>query len=290
MMDNRHISGGDFYMTMSDDYTQLGPHAFFDLSQFAHRAIFDGVEYVWEALAHIPAYVDTFFAHLDLDHRVAGEVEPGTLIVGERITVASGAVVEAGVQIRGRDIYIGPGAVLEAGAYLKGEKIYIGPGALVERAWLKGQRILVDRGAKVLVNTRLRDNVIIGEEAEAGFSADIKNAVFLPRATAAHFVYAGDSLVGRGVNLADKTTLSNLRHDGRAPRVRVGDDLVDTGLRKFGAVIGDGVRTGCVTTTNPGTLVGPGVWTYDHTVLSGVIPANTIVKHRQTNENVVKGG
>jgi UDP-N-acetylglucosamine diphosphorylase / glucose-1-phosphate thymidylyltransferase / UDP-N-acetylgalactosamine diphosphorylase / glucosamine-1-phosphate N-acetyltransferase / galactosamine-1-phosphate N-acetyltransferase len=266
----------------------LRPAAFFDLSQFTHRAIFDGVEYVWEALAAIPGYIDRFFTRLDADYQVTGEVEPGALLLGERITIAPGAVVEAGVQIRGRDIYIGPGAVLEAGAYLKGEKIYIGPGALVERAWLKGQRILVDRGAKVLVNTRLRDNVMIGEEAEAGFSADIKNAVFLPRAAAAHFVYAGDSLVGQGVNLADKTTLSNLRHDGRAPRVRVGDESVDTGLRKFGAVIGDGVRTGCVTTTNPGTLVSPGVWTYDHTVLSGVIPANTIVKHRQTNESVAR--
>ena len=126
--------------------------------------------------------------------------------------------------------------------------------------------------------------MLLGEGAEAGFAADIKNAVFLPDAAAAHFVYAGDSLVGRGVNLADKTTLSNLRHDGQAPRVRVGETVVDSGLRKFGAVIGDGVRTGCVTTTNPGTLVGPGVWTYDHAVLSGIVAPDTIVKHRQANE------
>ena len=250
---------------MTHDATDLRPEAFFDLSDFAHRALFDGKTYVWEALGAIPAYIDAFCADLDFNAGVAGNVEPGALILGERIAVA-------------------PGAVIEAGAYIKGERIYVGPGALVERAWLKGQRILIDRDAKVLVNTRLRDNVILSEGAEAGFAADIKNAVFLPHAAAAHFVYAGDSLVGRRVNLADKTTLSNLRHDGQAPRLRVGDDLIDSGLRKFGAIIGDGVRTGCVTTTNPGTLVGPGVWTYDHSVLSGIIPPDTIIKHRQANE------
>ncbi|MFN8498270.1 MAG: hypothetical protein U0641_10475 [Anaerolineae bacterium] len=271
---------------MSDETlaASLAPDAFFDLTDFAHRALFDGKQYVWEAIAVIGEYIDGFFAGLTIDDGILGDVEDGVVIRGERIAVAPGAVIEAGAQIRGRDIVIAEGAVIEAGAYIKGEKVYIGPGALVERAWLKGQRIIVDRKAKVLVNTRLRDNVIIGEEAEAGFAADIKNAVFLPRAAAAHFVYAGDSLVGRRVNLADKTTLSNLRHDGRAPKVRVGGETLDSGLRKFGAVVGDDVRTGCVTTLNPGTLVGRGVWTYDHTVLSGVVAAHQIVKHRQTNE------
>lgn len=273
---------------MTDELAALRPEAYFDLEGFGHRALFDSKQYVWEALNAIPAYVDQFWASLNPSQKIEGDVEPGALLLADRLTVAPGAVVEAGVQIRGRDIYIGPGAVLEAGAYLKGEKIYIGEGALVERAWLKGKRILVDRRAKVLVNTRLRDNVILGEDAEAGFAADIKNAVFLPKSAAAHFVYAGDSLVGRGVNLADKTTLSNLRHDGRAPRIWVGETTVDSGLRKFGAVVGDGVRTGCVTTMNPGTLVGPGVWTYDHTVLSGVVAPRHIVKHRQQNETVEK--
>ncbi len=266
----------------------LRPEAYFDLSEFAHRALFDGKTYVWEALTAIGDYIDGFFATLTPNQQIEGQVEDGVIIQGERITIAPGAVVEAGVQIRGRDIVIAEGAMLEAGAYLKGEKIYIGPGALVERAWLKGSRILVDRQAKVLVNTRLRDNVLLGEGAEAGFSADIKNAVFLPRSAAAHFVYAGDSLVGRGVNLADKTTLSNLRHDGKAPRVQVEGESLDTGVRKFGAVVGDGVRTGCVTTLNPGTLLGPGCWTYDHTVLSGVILPHQIVKHKQGNEVVTK--
>lgn len=269
---------------MTHGTPDLHPEAYFDLSDFAHRALFDGKTYVWEALEAIPGYVDAFCRGLDFNAGVVGDVEPGALILGERIVVARGAVIEAGAQIRGRDIYIAEGATLEAGAYIKGEGIYIGPGALIERAWLKGRRILVDRGAKVLVNSRLRDNVILSEGVEAGFAADIKNAVFLPHAAAAHFVYAGDSLVGRRVNLADKTTLSNLRHDGRAPLIRAGDTVIDTGRRKFGAVIGDDVRTGCVTTTNPGTLVGSGVWTYDHSVLSGVIPPNSIIKHRQVNE------
>ncbi|MFN8474744.1 MAG: hypothetical protein U0822_21315 [Anaerolineae bacterium] len=262
----------------------LAPEAFFDLTDFAHRALFEGKQYVWDAIPAIGEYIDGFFARLAIEPGILGDVEEGVVIRGERIHVAPGAVIETGAQIRGRDIVIAEGAMIEAGAYIKGEKIYIGPGALVERAWLKGQRIIIDRKAKVLVNTRLRDNVIIGEEAEAGFSADIKNAVFLPRSAAAHFVYAGDSLVGRRVNLADKTTLSNLRHDGKAPKIRAGGETLDTGIRKFGAVVGDDVRTGCVTTLNPGTLVGPGVWTYDHTVLSGVVSPNQIIKHRQSNE------
>ena len=265
---------------MTHGTPDLRPEAYFDLSDFTHRALFDGRTYVWEALEAIPGYVDAFCAGLDFNAGVVGDVEPGALILGERIVVARGAVIEAGAQIRGRDIYIAEGATLEAGAYIKGEGIYIGPGALIERAWLKGRRILVDRGAKVLVNSRLRDNVILSEGVEAGFAADIKNAVFLPHAAAAHFVYAGDSLVGRRVNLADKTTLSNLRHDSRAPRLRVGETALDSGLRKFGAILGDKAEVGCNAVLNPGTVMGPRALVTPTVVVTGYIPPATIAHVR----------
>ena len=103
--------------------TGSAPDAFFDLTDFAHRALFDGKQYVWEAIAAIGEYIDGFFDGMRIEDGILGDVEDGVVIRGERIAVAPGAVIEAGAQIRGRDIVIAEGAVIEAGAYIKGEKV-----------------------------------------------------------------------------------------------------------------------------------------------------------------------
>ncbi|MFQ5693354.1 MAG: glucose-1-phosphate thymidylyltransferase, partial [Nitrospinota bacterium] len=107
-------------------------------------------------------------------------------------------------------------------------------------------------------------------------------------AEAGHFAYVGDSLLGRRVNLGAGTKLANLQlrtPDQKAGReahsivLGRGDDRIDTGLRKLGAVLGDDVEIGCNTVTSPGTLVGPRTWIYSTTtVRKGFYPADAIVR------------
>ena len=158
------------------------------------------------------------------------------------------------------DIYIGPGAVVEPGAYIAGPA-WIGPKAQVRHgAYLRGQ-------------------VFIAAGSLVGHATEVKHSILLPGAHAPHFNYVGDSILGRGVNLGAGTKLSNLTV------VSVKDQVFDTGLAKLGAILGDGVQTGCNSVLNPGTLMGPGCLVYANaSVPKGYYPAQTIIKLRQTFE------
>lgn len=132
-------------------------------------------------------------------------------------------------------ISIGRGSVVEPGAYIKGP-------------CLIGENCVVRHGAY------LRGDVIAGTGVVIGHDTEAKNALFLNGAHAAHFAYVGDSILGNRVNLGAGTKLANLRLNNKSIHV----DGVDTGIRKFGAILGDDAQTGCNSVLNPGTLVGKG--------------------------------
>ena len=123
----------------------------------------------------------------------------------------------------------------------------VGPHALIEGpAWL-GPGAVVGHGAY------LRGNVVLAPKAKAGHATEVKRSVFLPAAAAPHFNYVGDSVLGSRVNLGAGVKLANFR--ALTGTVKVAG--VDTGLRKFGAALGDDVSLGCNGVTAPGTVVGP---------------------------------
>lgn len=222
------------------------PQDYFDLSGFAHRAIFDGVDTVWEVLARIRDVIMDY-AKRHGDPRIQGTVSPGAWVDD--------------------DVYIGPGVIVEPGAYIQGPTV-IGEGSVIRH------------GAYI------RGDCIIGRHCIVGHATEMKKSIMLDESHAPHFNYVGDSIIGRRVNLGAGTRLSNFKSDGSLIEVQYGDRRIPTGLRKFGAILGDGVSTGCNCVASPGTLVGPETLIYPSTVLKGVYPARSIVKLRQKIEIV----
>ena len=93
--------------------------------------------------------------------------------------------------------------------------------------------------------------------------------MLLPNAKAPHFNYVGDSVVGSHANLGAGVILSNLRNDGRENKVKINNKRVNTGLRKFGALVGERVQIGCNSVSNPGTIISPDCMAWPNTTLSG---------------------
>lgn len=159
-------------------------------------------------------------------------------------------------------ISIGKNTIIEPGAYIKGPCII-------------GAHCTVRHGAYI------RGNVITGDHCLIGHDTEIKNSILLGHAHAAHFAYLGDTIIGNRVNLGAGTKCANLKLDNGNVTVLYQKQRLDTGLRKFGAIIGDDSQLGCNAVTNPGTLLGKNVLCYPIVNISGFVPSNSIVKSIQ---------
>lgn len=170
------------------------------------------------------------------------------------------------------------GQVME-GAYLLGDKIFIGPGSVVEPGVFIKSPTYIGANTQVRQGAYIRGNALVGDHCVVGHATEVKNAIFLNRAQAGHFAYVGDSILGNQVNLGAGTKLANVKLNRTNVTVKVGEQAYATGLRKLGAILGDGVQIGCNAVLNPGTLLGPGCMAYALSLLRGYYPANTIIKH-----------
>ncbi|DAC48643.1 MAG TPA: hypothetical protein D7H92_02985, partial [Candidatus Poseidoniales archaeon] len=109
-----------------------------------------------------------------------------------------------------------------------------------------------------------------------GHATETKHAILLPGAKAPHFNYVGDSILGKGANLGAGTKLSNLRNDGGEVHLRHGGQRIPSGLRKFGAVLGEGVATGCNSVMNPGVVLGCNSVVWPNVTVTGVHEADSL--------------
>ncbi len=177
---------------------------------------------------------------------------------------------------------------LPAGVHVMEGPIAIGKGCRIEPGALLRGPLVIGDGCEIRTGAYVRGRVVIGNGCVVGAHSEVKGAIFLDGAHAPHQNYVGDSILGRDVNLGAGTILSNVKNVGREVSFRHGEEVVQTGLRKLGAVLGDGCRTGCNSVLNPGVLMGPGCVTYPGVCLrSGFYPAGTLVKLRQTHQQVV---
>ena len=168
-----------------------------------------------------------------------------------------------------------PTAVIEGPVWLEAGA-GIGPYAYVQGpAWIMA-------GAQVGHAAMLRGGVLMGPRAKVGHASEAKHALLLAGAQVPHFNYVGDAVIGHGVNLGAGVKLANLRV--MPGGVAVGG--VATGLRKLGAILGDGVSIGCNAVLAPGTVIGRDTIVYDGATVRGVVPARSIVKLRPTLEVV----
>jgi UDP-N-acetylglucosamine diphosphorylase / glucose-1-phosphate thymidylyltransferase / UDP-N-acetylgalactosamine diphosphorylase / glucosamine-1-phosphate N-acetyltransferase / galactosamine-1-phosphate N-acetyltransferase len=143
-----------------------------------------------------------------------------------------------------------PLAVIE-GVVLIGEGTRLLPGVFIEG------NVVIGRHCKIGPNCYLRGNTSIGDGCHVGNAVEIKNSILLSKTNVGHLSYVGDSILGERVNFGAGTITSNLRHDGTNHRTLVDGALVDTGRRKFGTIVGDGVHTGIQTTIYPGRKLFP---------------------------------
>jgi len=147
-----------------------------------------------------------------------------------------------------------PLAVID-GVVRIGEGTRILPGVLIEG------NVVIGKNCKIGPNCYLRGHTSIGDQCHVGNAVEIKNSILLSKTNVGHLSYVGDSILGERVNFGAGTVTSNLRHDGKNHRTLVEGSLMDTGRRKFGTIIGDGVHTGIQTAIYPGRKLFPGTST-----------------------------
>src|SRR6267378_6434173 len=175
----------------------------------------------------------------------------------------------------------------EGVAYV-GENVFIGEGTVVEDgAMIKGPAI-IGRNCEIRHNAYIRENVIVGDNCVIGNSSEVKNSLLFNKAGAPHFNYIGDSIVGYKAHLGAGVKISNIKIVQGNVTVEMNGKPFDTGLRKFGALLGDNVDVGCNAVLNPGTIVGRGSVIYPNTNWRGVLAENMIVKNKAQQEVVVK--
>jgi len=169
-----------------------------------------------------------------------------------------------------------------------GEKVFIGEGTVVEDgAMIKGPAI-IGKNCQIRHNAYLRENVIIGDDCVVGNSTEIKNSLLFNHAVAPHFNYVGDSILGHKAHLGAGVKISNFKMFPGNIEVELDGQPFDTGLRKFGALLGDGVEIGCNAVLNPGSIIGRGAVIYPNVFWRGILPANMIAKNKAEVEVVVK--
>jgi NDP-sugar pyrophosphorylase family protein len=173
----------------------------------------------------------------------------------------------------------------EGVAYI-GERVFIGEGTVIEDgAMIKGPA-LIGRHCEIRHNAYLRENVIIGDDCVVGNSCELKNSLLFNHAVAPHFNYVGDSLLGFKTHLGAGVKISNFKVVPGNIHVQTDGKIIDTGLRKFGALLGDHVEIGCNAVLNPGSVIGRRSIIYPNVNWRGVLPADSLVKNQAAVEVV----
>jgi UDP-N-acetylglucosamine diphosphorylase / glucose-1-phosphate thymidylyltransferase / UDP-N-acetylgalactosamine diphosphorylase / glucosamine-1-phosphate N-acetyltransferase / galactosamine-1-phosphate N-acetyltransferase len=172
-----------------------------------------------------------------------------------------------GVAFIGKNVFIGEGTVVEDGAMIKGPAI-------------------IGRNCQIRHNAYFREHVIVGDNCVVGNSCELKGAILFNNSQVPHFNYVGDSIIGHKAHLGAGVILSNVKSLKGNVAVQHDGNPIDTGLRKFGALVGDGVEIGCNTVLNPGSIIGRKSVIYPGVNWRGVLAANSIAKNKATVEVV----
>jgi len=237
----------------------------FDSEATAFSRLFAYLEEPWEALSSLEAYLGILLAEDPLSGRTPAG--PGDAYIHGDLRLGPGVRVEPGVHIEGV-VHLGSGCIVESGAYIKGP------------AWLA-------EGCEVRQGAYIRGNVIAGAGCVLGHCSEFKQAILLEGAQAPHFNYVGDSIMGIKAHIGAGVILSNLRLDKRRvraallPKGTLNDkgrlELLDTGLVKFGALLGDGCEIGCNCVLNPGSILGSGCRAAPLSRIKGTWPEDSII-------------
>lgn len=160
-----------------------------------------------------------------------------------------------------------------------GPRVQIGEGTVIEEgATILGPAI-IGRNCQIRHNAYIRENVLVGDRCVVGNSTEVKNSLLFNAVQAPHFNYVGDSILGFKAHLGAGVILSNVRLDHANIWMQVDGEPMDTGLRKFGSLIGDEAEIGCNAVLNPGSVIGQGSMVYPNLCWRGVLPRHMIAKN-----------
>ena len=203
-----------------------------------------------------------------LEETIAKDIFAGAVYPWEVLSKISAFIVELGNTLdpekyekRGENIWVAKSAKVFPSAYLNGP-------------------LIIDEDAGVRHCAFIRGNAIVGKGAVVGNSTELKNVILFNKVQVPHYNYVGDSILGYKAHMGAGSITSNVKSDKKLVVVKAGEDRFETGLKKFGAMIGDEVEVGCGSVLNPGTVVGRHSNIYPLSSVREMVPANSIYKKR----------
>ena len=159
-----------------------------------------------------------------------------------------------------------------------GENVWIAKSAKVAlTAYINGPAI-IGENAEVRHCAFIRGNAIVGNNAVVGNSTELKNVILFNNVQVPHYNYVGDSILGYKAHMGAGSITSNVKSDKKLVVIKNGDEMIETGRKKVGAMIGDNVEVGCGSVLNPGTVIGRDSNIYPLSSVRGVVKAHSIYK------------
>ncbi len=160
----------------------------------------------------------------------------------------------------------------------RGENVWIARSATVApSAYINGPAI-IGKNAEVRHCAFIRGNAIVGEGAVVGNSTELKNVILFNKVQVPHYNYVGDSILGFKSHMGAGSITSNVKSDKKLVVVKTPEGMIETGMKKFGAMLGDEVEVGCGSVLNPGTVVGSHSNIYPLSSVRGYVPGGSIYK------------
>ena len=205
---------------------------------------------------------------LDLNETIAAELFEGKTYpwevlpeIGEFIMKLGPTLSPSEYECREGNIWIARSATVAPTAYIHGPAI-------------------IGKDAEVRHCAFIRGNAIVGEGAVVGNSTELKNAVLFNKVQVPHYNYVGDAVLGYKSHMGAGSICSNVKSDKKLVVVKDGEEKIETGLKKFGAMLGDEVEVGCGSVLNPGTVIGSHSNIYPLSSVRGFVPAHSIYKRQ----------
>ena len=166
------------------------------------------------------------------------------------------------------------------------ENVWVSNSATIAPTAYIGGPAIIDDEAEIRHCAFIRGNAIVGKGAVVGNSTELKNVILFNKVQVPHYNYVGDSILGFKAHMGAGSITSNVKSDKTLVTVKDGEEGIETGLKKFGAMLGDHVEVGCNSVLNPGSVIGRNTNVYPTSMVRGCIPAGSIYKKR--GEIVIK--
>lgn len=202
----------------------------------------------------------------DLKETIASDIFEGVIYPWEVLPKISEFIVKLGNTLpeeeyekRGENVWVAKSASVAPSAYINGPAI-------------------IGKNAEVRHCAFIRGNALVGDGAVVGNSTELKNVILFNKVQVPHYNYVGDSILGYKAHMGAGSITSNVKSDKTLTTIRTSEGTIETGIKKFGAMLGDEVEVGCGTVLNPGSVVGRETNIYPLSMVRGYIPAGSIYK------------